>query len=209
MNLSSFPALGCAASAIQYPTVFGADILNLSANLVQNYSEEVSDQCYYNHPFISVKNIDYCNITVTYTHPGKNDKINIETWLPMKNWSGRLQTVGGGGWVAGRFFLLYTAMVGVLGNSYVATTTNGGIGTSLTPEPWAQNSPGKVDLYGLQNLASVSLKDQVRINICRAVVNIAKHFFRLSSQKTSLVNSTAVLQSTHFGQDVHKVVTKE
>jgi hypothetical protein len=74
----------CAASASAYPTAFGAEILNLSANLVQNYFEEVSDQYYYNHPSISVKNIDYCNVTVTYTHPGQNDTINVETWLPMK-----------------------------------------------------------------------------------------------------------------------------
>jgi hypothetical protein len=79
MNLSSVPALGCAASAIPYPTVFGAEIPNLSATLVQNYFEEVSDQYYYNQPSISVKNIYYCNITVTYTHPGQNDKINVET----------------------------------------------------------------------------------------------------------------------------------
>jgi hypothetical protein len=79
--------------------------------------------------------------------------------------------------VAGRFFLSYTAMAGAPGNGYVATTTYGGIGTSLTLDPWAQNSPGNVDLYALQNVASVSLKDQVRINRHRAVVDIAKHFF--------------------------------
>ncbi|KAH8689242.1 tannase and feruloyl esterase-domain-containing protein [Phaeosphaeriaceae sp. PMI808] len=125
MNVSSIPASVCAASAIPYPTVFGAEILNLSANLVQNYSEEVSDQYYFNNPSISVRNIDYCNVTVTYTHPGQNDTISVETWLPMKNWNGRLQAVGGGGWVAGRFFLSYTAMAGALGNGYVATTTDG------------------------------------------------------------------------------------
>ncbi|PKX90532.1 tannase and feruloyl esterase [Aspergillus novofumigatus IBT 16806] len=125
MNVSSIPASACAASAIAYPTVFGAEILNLSANLVLNYSSEVSDQYYFNNPSISVRNIDYCNVTVTYTHPGQNDTINVETWLPMKDWNGRLQATGGGGYVAGRFFLSYTAMAGALGNGYVATTTDG------------------------------------------------------------------------------------
>lgn len=164
MNITSIPASACAASAIAYPTVFGAEFLDLSANLVQNYSEEVSDQYYFNHPSISVKNIDYSNVTVTYTHPGQNDTVNMETWLPMKNWNGRLQAVGGGGWVAGRFFLSYTAMTGALENGYVATTTEGGIDMSLTPDLWALKSPGNVDLYTLQDLASVSLKDQVRMN---------------------------------------------
>jgi hypothetical protein len=85
MNVSSIPASACVTSAIAYPSVFGAEILNLSANLVQNFSEEVSDQVYYNHPSVSVRNIDYCNITVTYTHPGQNDTVNVETWLPLKN----------------------------------------------------------------------------------------------------------------------------
>jgi len=165
MNVSSIPASACAANAIAYPAVFGAEILKLSANLVQNYSEEVSDQYYYNHPSVSVKNIDFCNVTITYTHPGQDDTINIETWLPMNNWNGRLQATGGGGWVAGRFFLSYTAMAGAIGNGYVATTTDGGIGTSFEPDPWALNSPGNVNLYALQNFASVSLNDQVRTKI--------------------------------------------
>jgi hypothetical protein len=177
MNLSSIPASACAASAIAYPTVFGAEILNLSAHLVLNYSSEVSDQYYFNNPSISVRDIDYCNVTVTYTHPGQNDTINVETWLPMKNWNGRLQATGGGGWVAGRFFLSYTAMAGALGNGYVATTTDGGIGMSLEPDPWALNSPGNVNLYALQNFASVSLKDQVRMKRLRAVVAITKSPF--------------------------------
>ncbi|EAT91649.2 hypothetical protein SNOG_00154 [Parastagonospora nodorum SN15] len=127
MNVSSIPASVCAESAIPYPMVFGAEILNLSANLVQNYSQELSDQYLFDSPPISVRNIDYCNITVTYTHPGQNDTINVEKWLPMKNWNGRLQAVGGGGWLAGRFDVSYAAMARALGNGYVATTTDAGI----------------------------------------------------------------------------------
>jgi hypothetical protein len=178
MNVSPIAASACAASAIAYPAVFGAEILNLSANLVLNYSSEVSDQYYFNSPSISVRNIDYCNVTVTYTHPGQNDTINVETWLPMENWNGRLQATGGGGYVAGRFFLSYTAMAGALGNGYVASTTDGGIGLSLVPDPWALNSPGNVNLYALQNFASVSLKDQVRMNTLAALVAITKSPFQ-------------------------------
>jgi hypothetical protein len=169
MNVSLIPASACAASAIAFPTAFGTEILNLSANLVQNYSEEVSDQYYHNHPSISVKDIDYCNVTVTYTNPGQNDTINVETWLPMKNWNGRLQAVGGGGYVTGRFFISYVAMAGAVGNGYVATTTDAGIGTESVPDSWALNSPGNVDLYALQNAGSVSLMDQVRISRVRSI----------------------------------------
>lgn len=161
MNVSTIPASACAASAIPYPTVFGAEVLELSANLVQNFSAEVPDHFYYNHPSISLKGVDYCNVTVTYTHPGQNDTINVETWLPMKSWNGRLQAVGGGGWTAGRFFLSYRAMQGALAEGYVATTTDSGLGETYAPDSWALNSPGNVDLYALQNIASVSLNDQV------------------------------------------------
>ena len=164
MNASTIPFSACAASAIPYPTVFGAEILGLTANLVQNYSTEVPSELYYNNPSISVKAIDYCNVTVTYTHPCQDDTISVETWLPMKDWNGRLQAVGGGGWVAGRFFLSYKAMAGALGQGYVATTTDAGIGQDNFPDEWALNSPGNVDLYALQNLASVSLNDQVCVN---------------------------------------------
>ncbi|KAL1879260.1 hypothetical protein Daus18300_001839 [Diaporthe australafricana] len=172
MNSSVVPLSACAASAIPYPTLFGAEILDLSASLVQNYSREVSDQLFYNHPSISLKGIDYCNVTVTYTHPGQNDTINVETWLPMSTWNGRLQAVGGGGYIAGRFPLSYTAMAGALGEGYVATTTDGGIGSSYVPDPWALNSPGNVNLYALQNFGSVSLNDQSII-----AKNIVKSFY--------------------------------
>ncbi|RAR10655.1 feruloyl esterase b precursor [Stemphylium lycopersici] len=150
----------CNASSIPYPVVFGAQILGLTATLVQNFTSEVSDQLFYNHPAVSLQRVDYCNVTVTYTHQGQGDEINVETWLPLQEWNGRLQAVGGGGYVAGRFFLSYEAMAGALGEGYVASSTDAGIGSSTQPDPWALNSPGNVDLYALQNMASVSLNDQ-------------------------------------------------
>ena len=161
MQNLSIPLSHCNASNIPDPIVFGAKILALTATPVQNFTREVSDQLFYNHPSISLRGIDYCNVTVTYTHEGQNDSISVETWLPLKTWNGRLQAVGGGGFIAGRFPLSYTAMAGALGEGYVSSTTDAGLGGSYVPDPWALNSPGNVDLYALQNLASVSLNDQL------------------------------------------------
>ncbi|KAH6612400.1 Tannase/feruloyl esterase [Boeremia exigua] len=160
MQSINVPSSACNASSIPNPIVFGAQVLGLTATLVQNFTREVSDQLYYNHPSISVRNVDYCNVTVTYTHKGQNDTINVETWLPLKEWNGRLQAVGGGGYVAGRFPLSYTAMAGALGEGYVTSSTDAGLGLNYVPDSWALNSPGNVNLYALQNLASVSLNDQ-------------------------------------------------
>lgn len=165
-NHSTVLAVACNASAIPSPVLFGAEIIELSVNVVRNFSRDVSSQLYYNHPSSAVRNVDFCNITVTYTHPGYNDKINVETWLPTITWNGRLQAVGGGGWVAGRFALSDIGMAGAVGEGYVATTSDAGIGLNYTPDPWALMSPGNVNLYALQDLASVALNDQVRTVAC-------------------------------------------
>ncbi|KAF9700050.1 hypothetical protein EKO04_001573 [Ascochyta lentis] len=145
-NYSTVPVQACNTSAIPFPTVFGADIIDLSANLVRNFSRDVYSQLYYNHPSISVRNVDF-----------------LETWLPTKTWNGRLQAIGGGGWVAGRFPLTDVGMAGAIGEGYVATTSDAGIGLSYVPDPWALTSPGNVNLYALQDLASVALNDQAML----------------------------------------------
>jgi hypothetical protein len=155
-------ASACAASTFSSLSLLGAEILSTSATLVQNFTTTVTDQLYYNHPSITVKGVDYCNVTVTYTHPGQNDAINVEHWLPLNNWNGRFQAVGGGGYIAGRFSLSNIAMAGAIGEGYATSSSDAGLPMSYTPDAWAQVSDGNVNLYATQNLASVALNDQVR-----------------------------------------------
>lgn len=96
MNVSAIPTTACAPAAIATPTLFGAEILSLSASPVTNFSYDVPAEYNYNHGDVSVINSSFCNITVTYTHPGQHDLINVETWLPLGNWNERLQATGGG-----------------------------------------------------------------------------------------------------------------
>jgi hypothetical protein len=95
----------CNASSIPYPVVFGANVLDLTTTLVQIYTGAYDPAT--NSNSIAARNIDFCNVTVTYTHEGQNDTINVETWLPIDKWNGRLQAVGVGGWIAGRFSVSY------------------------------------------------------------------------------------------------------
>ncbi|KAI9727799.1 MAG: hypothetical protein M1834_007946 [Cirrosporium novae-zelandiae] len=148
----------CSAQSIPYPTVFGAEFSSLQASLVSNYSGYVHEGYYINHASINVENVSFCNVTLAYTHPGQNDTVNVMVWLPVDEWNERMQGIGGGGWVAGNYFSSWMAMTGAVGEGYMAVTTNGGH-TTDDPFDWALVSPGNVNLYLLQDFASVSLND--------------------------------------------------
>ncbi|KAI9152328.1 sulfatase [Paramyrothecium foliicola] len=165
MSLSAIPPSACTETSIPIPSLPGAEILSLSAIPVLNYTATAAENFNYNHPTIRAEGIDFCNITITYTHPGQQDSLGIETWLPLKNWNGRIQSVGGGGWVAGRFFLSYQAMNGAIAEGYVTSSIDAGLSdkagqVAFTPDEWAMVSEGNVNLYNLQNFGSVSLNDQ-------------------------------------------------
>ncbi|KXJ86090.1 Tannase/feruloyl esterase [Microdochium bolleyi] len=142
-------------------TLAGADILGVSAQVLTNVTELSVGAFHPTAPTIELKNASFCNVTVTYTHAGQGDRINVEAWLPLSNWNHRFQAAGGGGWVAGRFLVTYSNMYGALANGFATSSTDAGLTLgSHFAEPWATLSPGNPNLYNLNNLASVSLNDQ-------------------------------------------------
>lgn len=155
----------CVPATFTTPAVFGAEILSINAAPVTNFSASVASALRFTGPSIEVRNATFCNITVTYTHPGQDDSVTVEAWLPMRSpeWNGRLQAVGGGGFAPGRFGLSYGTMMGALGDGYATITTDAGVGTSQEPSKWALLSPGNVNLHKLRNLATVSLNDEAII----------------------------------------------
>jgi hypothetical protein len=164
-----FPA-PCLASSFETPILFGAEILSLNASLVTNYTVSIEATYRFTQPAVEATNVTFCNVTVSYTHPGVNDNIIVESWLPVGNWNGLLQSVGGGGWAAGRYSPgPYTAMQGAVADGYATSTTDAGL-AALDPPAWGLISPGNVDLYNLQNLGSTSLNDQV-FNLSRSWFN--------------------------------------
>lgn len=152
--------LPCVVSSFPTPQLFGAEFLSIQANLVTGYNFDIPEGWRYSQPSENVVNATFCNVTVTYTHPGQNDEINVEAWLPVTGWNGILQSLGGGGWVAGRFILTYAGMAGAIADGYASVTTDAGLGSSLEPT-WSVISPGNLDLYDLENLGLVSLNDEV------------------------------------------------
>jgi hypothetical protein len=164
---------GCVPSTFNGITLFGAEILSVHTSLVSNYSVSVPAESRFTAPATELVDATFCNVTVSYTHPGTNDNVVVEAWLPESDdWNERLQAVGGGGFVAGRFALSYATMSGALADGYATITTDAGLGyTTINlgtgaggasdPSPWALISPGNVNLYKLNNLGSTSLNDEV------------------------------------------------
>lgn len=150
----------CVAATFPTPSLLGAEFLTLEASLVSNYNFDIPDGWRYSQPSINVVNATFCNVTVSYTHPGQDDNVFVETWLPV-DWNGRLQAIGGGGWVPGRFVLTYGGMAGAVADGYATVTTDAGLAGAFAPDPWALVSPGNANLYNYQNLGYVSLNDEV------------------------------------------------
>lgn len=148
----------CSAAAIPYPDLYGANFLSLEANLVTDFSKNIHIGYYTNHGGVSVVNATYCNVTMTYTHPGENDTVEVQVFLPHE-WNGRMQHIGGAGFQAGLHDAGIYGMLAAMGEGYASVGTNAGLGSDVDPSTWGLVSEGNVDLYLLQNLATVSLHD--------------------------------------------------
>lgn len=144
----------CSPGTFNPPSLFGAEILAIDANVVSDYV----------HPALPDTTLQaFCNVTVTYTHPGQNDKIGVEVWLPIDSYNGRLKAVGGGGWSPGRSAVAWPLMADAILEEFATVTTDAGLVNDGQHIPWALLSPGNVDLFSLQNFASVSLNDEAVI----------------------------------------------
>lgn len=164
MGSLALNATRCSASTFTSPTLLGAEILSVEANLVHDYSFDVPKGWTYSQPALNVQNATFCNVTVTYTHRGLNDTLNVEAWLPTEeHYNGRLQAIGGGGWAAGRFVLGYAGMINAVANGYATVTTDAGHPDTPNFLDWLLVSPGNVDTNALHNFGQVSLQDEVRL----------------------------------------------
>ncbi|KAM5343610.1 hypothetical protein ACJ41O_012147 [Fusarium nematophilum] len=77
------PVIPC--GELQPPEIHGATVLDISAE------ETVTDGA------------EVCNVNIYITHGDAGDRVRIQTYLPLKGYTGRFQGLGGGGMVAGRF----------------------------------------------------------------------------------------------------------
>ncbi|KAF2279100.1 feruloyl esterase B precursor [Westerdykella ornata] len=148
------PPSRCAAATFQPPTVPGAEVLSIEAE----ERRDVATAPFFMFPGVS--GFDICDVKVYLTHPGTEDKVLVQTWLPLdqESWNGRYQATGGGAWATGFFdpFLGPAAKTG-----YAASATDGG--HEGLDASWALKPDRSIDWNLLQNFASRSLADQVYV----------------------------------------------
>jgi hypothetical protein len=91
-------------------------VLSVETAVVRNLSQDLTGGSYPNHYDLSVKGVDFCNVTIGYTHPGHEDLVHVEAWLPLESedWNERIQVIGGAGWGPGRFDISYGGMAGAV-----------------------------------------------------------------------------------------------
>lgn len=149
--------LTCSPAAISKPDLYGATILDLQAQEVYNYS---SSSLGPGNNIVDIYTINFCNVTVTYTHPGWNDTINTQVWLPLEGWNGNFQALGGGGFAVGfgSTYLTYAVAQG-----YASVSSDGGLpsGTGAIPTDlsWALSSDNNINWFLLENYGSKAIID--------------------------------------------------
>lgn len=149
----------CTAAGIQSPELFGAEIISLSAGPVTNYSLPLPQLD--EHFALNITGLEFCNVSIQYTHPGQNDSINVQVWLPLNHWNERFMGTGGGGYATeiGEPSLAYAVSLG-----YSAVATDGGHPPdSFDPSSWALSSPGNINWALLQDFAAIALDDATTI----------------------------------------------
>jgi feruloyl esterase len=98
----------------------------------------------------------YCRVSLILT-PSKDSKIESEVWLPAKDWNGKLQVVGNGGWAGS---VSYFAMPPALKDGYATASTdtghkaNDGGGNGL----FALGHPEKIIDFGYRALHETTVK---------------------------------------------------
>ena len=156
----SSPHVSCNPNEIASPNYPGITIMNLSASSVLNYSTSTTTDGEY--VAMNLTNLNFCNVTVTYTHPGENDTIHVQVWLPLSGWNGRFQGTGGGGFSTG---VGSDVLAPAINAGFAAANTDGGHPSEdfFSAADWAWVSPHNVNEYLLQDFAGVSLHEMAVI----------------------------------------------
>lgn len=136
-------------------SVHARDIVVPGANVVSISGIEATNATVDTVP--PTHGLNFCNVSVILTHPGVNDSVLVEVWLPTKDWNGRFQATGGGGFASGASYIFLAPAIAA---GYAASQTDGGnIGNGYGFNPQALTPDGQVNWGLLTDYAYRSLHD--------------------------------------------------
>ncbi|KAH7085441.1 feruloyl esterase B precursor [Paraphoma chrysanthemicola] len=147
----------CNAEKFTKPIFDGAEILSLSATLQTNYTTPASEI------LPPVTDLRFCEVNIHVRHHGANDDVLIRVWLPSerKDWNGRFQATGGGGFATS---LGFVGLAPALKQGYAAVSTDGGHDEwSWLSLEWLMKPDRTIDWALWQNFAERSLVEQILI----------------------------------------------
>ncbi|GKZ36039.1 hypothetical protein AbraIFM66950_006913 [Aspergillus brasiliensis] len=146
--------------SLTLPHIPGVDIISMTRQEVHNYSIAASPP----HNLQDAHNLDFCDVSVTLTHPGENDTVTVSVWLPLTNWNGRFQATGGGGLAAG---IIGLGPARPVSQGYATAATDAGLTLNGTSNPqtgaWALRPDGTINTALVLNFAHRSIYDMATI----------------------------------------------
>ncbi|EGX89600.1 feruloyl esterase, putative [Cordyceps militaris CM01] len=99
--------------------------------------------------------ISFCNVTITYTHPGWDDAVQVFLGLPLSGWNRKFVAIGGAGFATNPPLEVLPIMAAL---GYAAAATDGGhYGQDIS---WALKDNGTTVNYPLLvDMGSATLRD--------------------------------------------------
>ncbi|KXH33153.1 tannase and feruloyl esterase [Colletotrichum salicis] len=161
-SVSTSASAKCDRSTFTFPSTLGPQHIKTTAIEVHNYTgfpNRFSEASLFTTSASTTDIPPFCNVTVSYTHPGHDDLVNVHVWLPLEKnaWNRRFMGLGSGGFVVGE--VDGDAPSAAIQEGYVAAVTNGGHLASTPPDVWALRSPGNLDWPQLVNFGCRSLHE--------------------------------------------------
>jgi feruloyl esterase len=86
----------------------------------------------------------FCRVAMEST-PHADSRIQIEVWMPMGGWNGKLQAVGNGGFGG---YISYAGLAAAVGEGYAGASTDTGHSGRFTDSAWALGHPEKITDFG-------------------------------------------------------------
>ncbi|KAK1975759.1 Tannase/feruloyl esterase, partial [Colletotrichum cereale] len=150
----------CRPETFPFPAILGTRHVGTTAAAVRNYTgfPGFAHEATVVVPAASGVR-PFCNVTVSYTHPGHDDVVSVHVWLPLEEgqWNGRFLGLGGGGFVVGD--VDGDGPAAAVQEGYAAATTDGGHVAGEPPEKWALRGPGNLDWPLVVNFGHRSLHE--------------------------------------------------